>query len=621
MNQLKPKLSSISKFSFIRINNINRIKYFTTNTNIDKNNENNENKENKENNDMFNLTEKMVSKFIINNNIRKINDENNIKITKKYQLNFNNKNNNKNKSIKFQKDLNENNENNENNDNEENNENDENNENNENYYNELKGNNNNNNNNKKKKELKDNYEIYEDPNQRIAYKTLTVVKVKDDTHIDYALQQLRIQLKGKTGWNKDKNIIIGNIQWSRINDFIKNNTYYDDNEDFNIKVKENNNNDDNNNQSQPFIGFCKQIFPNSILIEEQSNGKWSDIGYDFISSNFKHCKWRTWRIQIVTPTSEAKVSNYRYQLTRSILTKARRFNGPLFACYNFETIKNATLPIEEDEALIQILCSDKKSSGYISVVTPPIYKYLEKIIGVYPSHIGRELNAELIPNYIYELFTNSDPRQYGKNHISHIKRNFLSTKVDMLNLEHIKSMKTEEVVENFLPSRSFLKLFELFQKFPPNLTPFPSMKPNETVIDLGSSPGGWTLFSLLQGCHVTSIDKSPLNSKCLDFNDSRNLKFLEMNAFEFNPDSSFDWLIIDMKVPPMKSLILLNQWLDLKLCHNFIVNLKFQITDVVISDHEKFIQNDITPKTSYINSICLNKNGYKEITLFGVTKE
>ncbi|KAK5582675.1 hypothetical protein RB653_004260 [Dictyostelium firmibasis] len=472
----------------------------------------------------------------------------------------------------------------------------------------------------KKKDEKDFHDIYQDPKQREEYKTLTIVRVKEN-HADLALQQLRIQLEGKTGWtkSKDNRLVIGNVPWMKISDFINKNTYFDP-EYFNIKLKDNDNKN-NNSVIQPFIGFSKQIFPNCIGVEEQSNIKWADIAYEFIKNTYKHCKWRTWRIQIVTPTSEAKVTNYRFQLRDMVLKKTKRFNSGLFTCYNFKSIKNSSLPIQEDEALVQFLCTDKKSPGYISIITPPIYKYLEKTIGVYPSFFNREFNHQLIPTYIHQLFSQDQTgtSQYGSNHIKHIK-SYLDPSIS-LELEDIKSMTVDEIVDNFLPSRSFLKLFELFQKFPKSLTPFPPMRPNETVVDLGSSPGGWTLFSLLQGCRVTSIDKSPLDPKSLDCND-KNLLFLEMDAFEFRPhgDQTFDWLIIDMKVPPMKSLKLLSEWLKSKYCRNFIVNLKYQVTERIIRDHETFIINDISPKTSYINLHCLDRNGFKELTLFGISK-
>jgi 23S rRNA (cytidine2498-2'-O)-methyltransferase len=54
------------------------------------------------------------------------------------------------------------------------------------------------------------------------------------------------------------------------------------------------------------------------------------------------------------------------------------------------------------------------------------------------------------------------------------------------------------------PSRAYLKLWEFF-----TLTG-QRPKPQETCLDLGSSPGGWTWVLAGLGCQVLSIDKAPL---------------------------------------------------------------------------------------------------------------
>ncbi len=54
------------------------------------------------------------------------------------------------------------------------------------------------------------------------------------------------------------------------------------------------------------------------------------------------------------------------------------------------------------------------------------------------------------------------------------------------------------------PSRAYLKLWELFTV--EGLKP----KTGDKVLDLGSSPGGWTWVLDQMGCEVVSVDKAPL---------------------------------------------------------------------------------------------------------------
>lgn len=119
------------------------------------------------------------------------------------------------------------------------------------------------------------------------------------------------------------------------------------------------------------------------------------------------------------------------------------------------------------------------------------------------------------------------------------------------------------------PSRAYLKLWEYFtteQHVP---------QAGEKVLDLGSSPGGWTWVLDQLGCHVVSVDKAPL-SPALKW--SKRVRYIEESAFALNPASvgAVDWLFSDIICYPERLLQLVNKWRDSGLVKNFVCTIKFQ---------------------------------------------
>ncbi len=119
------------------------------------------------------------------------------------------------------------------------------------------------------------------------------------------------------------------------------------------------------------------------------------------------------------------------------------------------------------------------------------------------------------------------------------------------------------------PSRAYLKLWELFtleQKMP---------KPGERVLDLGSSPGGWTWVLDQLGCEVISVDKAPL-ADTLKL--SKRVKYLSESAFGLDPKSigKVDWLFSDVICYPERLLELVRKWIDADAAANFVCTIKFQ---------------------------------------------
>ncbi len=117
------------------------------------------------------------------------------------------------------------------------------------------------------------------------------------------------------------------------------------------------------------------------------------------------------------------------------------------------------------------------------------------------------------------------------------------------------------------PSRAYLKLWELFTVH--------GIRPNsgERVLDLGSSPGGWTWVLQQLGCSVISVDKAPLDEKIRKL---PRIESLKKDAFKLTPDDigPIDWLFSDIICYPKKLLEYLEPWIARPV--NLACTLKFQ---------------------------------------------
>lgn len=112
------------------------------------------------------------------------------------------------------------------------------------------------------------------------------------------------------------------------------------------------------------------------------------------------------------------------------------------------------------------------------------------------------------------------------------------------------------------PSRAYLKLWEAFtleQRRP---------AADEQVIDLGSSPGGWTWVLDQLGARVLSVDKAPLTVKTSD-----RVEVIEESAFALKP-RQVDWLFSDIICYPERLLSLVKNWEPF--ARNFLCTIKFQ---------------------------------------------
>ncbi|MBL7662666.1 hypothetical protein JNK13_07935 [bacterium] len=155
------------------------------------------------------------------------------------------------------------------------------------------------------------------------------------------------------------------------------------------------------------------------------------------------------------------------------------------------------------------------------------------------------------------------------------------------------------------PSRAYLKLVEAQLRFGE------ALKTRDTVLDLGSSPGGWAYVALQAGANVIAVDRSELRS---DLMRNPRLQFHAQDAFKFVPEAQVDWLICDLIAFPEKTLKLLELYLENKYCRKFIVTLKFRGNeDYQILSAAKKIVRKFTSRC-YVGRMQSNKN---EVTLCG----
>jgi 23S rRNA (cytidine2498-2'-O)-methyltransferase len=118
------------------------------------------------------------------------------------------------------------------------------------------------------------------------------------------------------------------------------------------------------------------------------------------------------------------------------------------------------------------------------------------------------------------------------------------------------------------PSRAYLKLWELFTVY--------GIKPTkqETVLDLGACPGGWSwVLSQVSG-KVIAVDKAPLDEKISKI---KNIRYLKKDAFELKPEEvgKVDWLFSDIICEPKRLLELIEKWKNAGV-GQFVCTLKFK---------------------------------------------
>lgn len=119
------------------------------------------------------------------------------------------------------------------------------------------------------------------------------------------------------------------------------------------------------------------------------------------------------------------------------------------------------------------------------------------------------------------------------------------------------------------PSRAYKKIWEALSEVPQR----PSAE--ETCLELGASPGGWTYVLLQFGSKVVAWDRSPLDPKIQNHG---NLVFHQGDAFQAKPEKlgEIHWLFSDLICYPEKLADFARLWLDPSKKVKMICTLKFQ---------------------------------------------
>lgn len=119
------------------------------------------------------------------------------------------------------------------------------------------------------------------------------------------------------------------------------------------------------------------------------------------------------------------------------------------------------------------------------------------------------------------------------------------------------------------PSRAYLKLWEAFTVY--NIP----IHKEDVVIEVGSSPGGWT-WVLSQVCKkVYSIDRAPLAEKISKI---KNISHQEKDAFKLKLEEFSDctWFFSDIICTPESILEAIQFWIKNSSVENFVCTIKFK---------------------------------------------
>lgn len=115
------------------------------------------------------------------------------------------------------------------------------------------------------------------------------------------------------------------------------------------------------------------------------------------------------------------------------------------------------------------------------------------------------------------------------------------------------------------PSSAHRKLDEAFAWLPH----LPG--PDDTVLDLGAAPGGWTYVCLNTGAKVIAVDRGKMDPTLLE---RPRLTHLRKDAFAHAPLDEADWIVCDIIGDPHRTLDLLEEALSHRRLRGFVVTLK-----------------------------------------------
>ncbi|MFM1851353.1 MAG: Ribosomal large subunit methyltransferase [Verrucomicrobiota bacterium] len=177
--------------------------------------------------------------------------------------------------------------------------------------------------------------------------------------------------------------------------------------------------------------------------------------------------------------------------------------------------------------------------------------------------------------------------------------------------------------DDLAPSRSYLKVEEAYVV----LGEEPAT--DQTVVDLGAAPGGWSYSAAKRGAHVIAIDNGPLKGGALNH---PRIEHRREDAFRFVPSfarasegtapaAGCDWLFCDMVEEPHHVLRhIVEPWLTRGWCRRFVVNLKFGRVDPLALLRELRAPDSVLARLAPGTRIRHLYHDREEFTLTGVVK-
>lgn len=157
------------------------------------------------------------------------------------------------------------------------------------------------------------------------------------------------------------------------------------------------------------------------------------------------------------------------------------------------------------------------------------------------------------------------------------------------------------------PSRAYYKIAEAFEAFD-----LP-MESQEKVLELGSAPGGASLFLLEQDLQVFGVDPAEMDPRILKRYNFRHIKkaFETLNENNFRED--IDWIVSDVNLPPSVVIQEVDRFLTFLEPRGVILTLKLHqdrylrmLKPIVESYKQKgFTQVELKYLPSYRQEICL----------------
>lgn len=178
----------------------------------------------------------------------------------------------------------------------------------------------------------------------------------------------------------------------------------------------------------------------------------------------------------------------------------------------------------------------------------------------------------------------------------------------MLQSNHFQTPgEVSSIIERDVPSRAYYKIAEAFEAFD---LPFDNQ---EKVLELGSAPGGASLFLLEQDMKVLGVDPADMDPRVTKFFDFKHIRRPFETLVENDFKGDIDWIISDINLPPTVVLKEVYRMLNFLQPRGLVLTLKMnemKHLEVIATVREKmrglgFTKVELKYLPSHKKEICL----------------